>query len=83
MSEHDRRCNGCGQPLSRYNSAPLCSACTSARRSVPPVTVHVPPQVWFAPDMRRALSQWDWQTVLSAVANETGASQTQLPWATA
>lgn len=78
MSEHDRRCRDCGSPLSRYNTAPQCSACASARRAWPALTVQVPPQVWFSADMRRALSQWNWQTVLSAVADETGASQTQL-----
>lgn len=78
MSEDDRRCRACGQPLSRYNSERYCSACGYARRALPALTVHVPPQVWFTADMRRALSRWNWQTVLTAVANATGASQTQL-----
>ncbi|MBX7268012.1 helix-turn-helix domain-containing protein [Micromonospora sp. Llam7] len=77
MSEDDRRCQDCGTPLSRYNTAPQCAPCTSSRREVPALTMQVPPQVWFTADMRRALSQWNWQTVLTAVANETGASQTQ------
>lgn len=78
MSEHDHRCHDCGQPLSRYNTGSHCSGCTTARRPLPSLNVHVPPQVWFTTDVRRALSQWNWQTVLSAVANQTGASQTQL-----
>lgn len=78
MSEQDRRCRGCGQPLSRYNAASQCAACTQACRNLPSLALTVPPQVWFTAGMRRALSQWDWQTVLATVANETGASQTQI-----
>jgi tetratricopeptide (TPR) repeat protein/transcriptional regulator with XRE-family HTH domain len=78
MSEHDLRCDDCGQQLSRYNTGSRCSACTSARRPLPALPIHVPPQMWFTTDVRRALSQWNWQTVLTAVANQTGASQTQL-----
>jgi len=78
MSEHDRRCQKCGTPLSRYNTTPQCSACASGCRGLPTLAMQVPPQMWFTTEMRRALSQWNWQTVLSAVATETGASQTQL-----
>ncbi|MFC4110424.1 helix-turn-helix domain-containing protein [Micromonospora zhanjiangensis] len=45
---------------------------------MPALTVQISPQIWFTAEMRRALSQWNWRTVLSTVVNETGASQTQL-----
>src|SRR5262249_21724301 len=82
VGDDERRCESCGQPLSRYNPASECGGCaTAARHSAAPL-VQVPLGVWFTPMMRRALGQWDWPVVLTVVAKETGAPQTQLAEAT-
>lgn len=74
----ERRCRDCGQVLSRYNEGERCGVCALSRRDGVPAMAFIPPSIWFEPVMRAALAEWDWATVLSSVATETGVSQLQL-----
>ncbi|MGH2599865.1 MAG: helix-turn-helix domain-containing protein [Dehalococcoidia bacterium] len=76
-----RQCAACGQQLSRYNTAERCHACVRAG-SGRAAGVETPPGLLLRPDLRRALAEWDWSTVLRAISTETGASQTDLAVAT-
>lgn len=75
-----RSCVACGQLLSRYNPAERCHACTRATPSS--AGVEVPPELLFRLDVRRALADWDWSTVLRVISRETGASQSAIATAT-
>lgn len=78
MADHQRRCDRCGQSLSRYNLSPTCGGCSTAARSNPDRQVMVPAAFWNDPRIRQALSQWRWSEVFQAVIAQTGTSQTQL-----
>jgi hypothetical protein len=75
-----RMCGKCGQPLSAYNPENRCGACAVAARSDPLLQHSIRPALtfWFRSDISAALGAWDWQAVLVAVGNETGATQTKL-----
>jgi tetratricopeptide (TPR) repeat protein len=73
-----RHCSACSRPLSRYNDSSTCGPCEIVARATPKPVVCIPPTVWFEPAMRHALSAWDWQVVLTRIAEVTGASQTLL-----
>lgn len=77
MAQH--ACSACGQPLSRYNEGDRCGACIAVDREAPAqLDTAISPSYWFRPDVRHALSQWDWRTVLAAVARDADLSQTRL-----
>jgi transcriptional regulator with XRE-family HTH domain len=75
-----RMCRQCQKPLSAYNHEDRCGACTVASRSNPQQGSDVRPAAtfWFRPDVCAALESWDWQTILVAVGQETGTTQTRL-----
>lgn len=75
-----RTCSTCGHPLNRYNSGDRCGACSAAARDdLAHFDTDLPsPSYWFRPDVRRALGQWDWRTVFTAVHRDADLSQTRL-----
>ncbi|MFB7630442.1 helix-turn-helix domain-containing protein [Streptomyces sp. NPDC056149] len=71
----ERRCDGCGCPLSRYNPDPLCSAC--ARSSTVPkgTVISVPDHIWQDLDLREALYDWDFGRLSRLVRQRTSLRQ--------
>lgn len=53
-----RSCDRCGGQLSNYNTDTLCFACARSR-VLEEHTPIVPEHVWFDPDVRNALTAWD------------------------
>ncbi|MFE9997510.1 helix-turn-helix domain-containing protein [Streptomyces avermitilis] len=53
-----RSCDRCGGQLSNYNTETLCFACTRSR-VLEEHTPIVPEHVWLDPDVRKALTAWD------------------------
>ncbi len=73
-----RRCGQCKQPLSRDNATGICGACTVAARKQPLPLVRLEPGFWSRPDIRRALTDYDWRTLLTEVQKASGASQARI-----
>ncbi|MFK0016984.1 helix-turn-helix domain-containing protein [Streptomyces sp. NPDC091027] len=63
-------CRQCGNTLSQYNPDSRCASC--ARAGFPP---RVPDRAWRDGDVQRALTAWDFGSVLKIVRRRAGLSQ--------
>ncbi|MFC5183197.1 helix-turn-helix domain-containing protein [Actinomadura harenae] len=79
MSTTKRTCARCGTPLSRYTQGEICGPCVTAARLAPkPPGIQLPLEFWFSDPISRALARWDWSTLLVAVHNHAGATQSAI-----
>ncbi|MFJ2629219.1 helix-turn-helix domain-containing protein [Streptomyces sp. NPDC087532] len=67
-SRSGRRCSLCGGWLSSYNKLTHCAACKSG-------VANLPDWIWELPDIRQALSEWDFGYALRLIRDELNMSQ--------
>ncbi|MEN8649084.1 helix-turn-helix transcriptional regulator [Streptomyces sp. 21So2-11] len=58
-----RQCPECGCGLSRYNTESLCAGCARSQGATERECPAVPDRVWQDPEVREALSAWDFGQV--------------------
>ena len=67
-----RQCAACGSVLSRYNSSPLCAACSRSPQ-LPRAD-----ELWATPQVLDALADWDVGAVVALYRRHTGIKQARI-----